>query len=155
MVPDSELEVKFTEVLALSTTAGLSLALSVVPIMIPFTPGEDMSSLTPDDVPATTIAAGIPVTAATRIATRDPATGAYVIAIQPPAGGFQETSGAGPGYPVTIHGFVLVDNTGGTFTIPDDILASQLFDTPVTLTAEDQLLVYGDVSLRFNIGAWF
>jgi len=155
MVPDSELEVAFTEVLALNTSAGLSVALKVVPIGISFTPGEDMDSLTPSDVPATTIAGGIAIAAAARTPTRDPATGDYVVSIPPPAGGFQEESGLSGSYPATIYGFVLVQTSGGTFTIPDDIIASKAFTTPITLTAGGQLIEYGSVDFRFSIGAWF
>lgn len=152
MVPVSALETAMTTTLATSTTANLSVALKVQGVIIPFTPGEDMSSLTAADLPATTIVGGISVTAATRIASRDPLTGDYQISVQPPAGGFQELSLAGGSYPVTIYGKIL---TKTPHAIPDDIIASEAFPEPITLSAANQLLEYDKVELSFAIGAWF
>jgi hypothetical protein len=152
MVPTESLETEFIETLAASTAAGLSVALKVHGVIAPFTPGEDLSSMTAGDLAATTILAGISVTAASRLAVRNPATGDYEIAVQPPAGGFQEVSGGSGTYPVTVYGTVL---TQTPHTIPDDIIGSKRFDSPITLTAAGQLFEYGDVSFSFAIGAWF
>jgi hypothetical protein len=152
MVPTSPLETSWTSLLASSTSAHLSLALKVLPVIIPFTPGEDMSSLSAGDIAATTIAGGIAVTAATRLSTRDPNTGAYSVNIQPPAGGFQENSGASGTYPATVYGCVLVETP---YTIPDNIIGSKAFTTPQVLTAGGQLLEYGEIAFSFNVGAWF
>jgi len=151
MVPVSALETTMALTLATSTTAELSLALKVQGVIIPFTPGEDMSSLVAGDLAVSTVLGGISVAAATRLAGRDPATGDYLISIQPPAGGFQEMSGASGTYPVTVYGAVL---TVTPHTIPDNIIASVAFPDPVTLTGPAQLMEYGLIQLGFSIGAW-
>jgi hypothetical protein len=152
MVPVSALETTWTTALATSTTAGLSVALKVQGVIIPFTPGEDMSSLSAGDLAVSTVLGGISVTAATRLALRDPANGDYKVVIQPPAGGFQEASGASGTYPVTVYGAIL---TKTPHAIPDDIIGSKVFPDPVTLTAPSQLLEYGDIDFSFSVGTWF
>lgn len=155
MVPNSISEERITDTLATATTAGFSLQYQLMPVKIPFTPGEDMSGLTAADIVDADILAGVGDAADDRLSTRDPATGDYVVDFAPPAGGFQELSGAGAGYPVTVYGWVMVGHQGAAFTIPDNIMGAVLFDDPVTLTEPGQLFTYGDVSLRFSIGAWF
>jgi len=152
MTPVSTLETTFTSTLATSTTAGLSVALKLTGVITPFTPGETLDSLGSADLIATTIAGGISISAASRLSVRNPATGDYSIEVQPPAGGFEEVTLAGGTYPVTVYGAVL---TKSPHSIPGDIIASKIFDSPIVLTAGSQLLQYGPVSFSFSIGAWF
>jgi hypothetical protein len=155
MVPTSGTETGIIDTLAVATSATFSLAYKLIPIGVPFTPGEDMSALVPGDAVDAAILAGIAVGAAARTPARDPSTGAYIIDFPPPAGGFQEISGESLDYPVTVYGWVQVQEVEGDYVIPDGIMGSVLFTDPVLLTTDGQLFVYGDVSYRFNVGAWF
>jgi len=64
----------------------------------------------------------------------DPASGLYVFYPTTPAGGFSwETTGV-TNLPQTIHGYYLVDTDSGT------LAAAALLDTPVVLTAANQII---------------
>ena len=71
----------------------------------------------------------------------DPGTADSIIDIKAPAGGFRfETTGV-TNLPETIYGYALVNNA------EDTLLASGLLDTPITLTAVNQVINLGDLKL--------
>jgi len=152
MTPTTVIETTWTTALATSTTAGLSIALKQVGVIVPFTPGEDLSSLDSGDILPTSAGLGISYTAATRQAARNPVTGAYMVNVPPPAGGNEELSGSGGSYPVTLYGTLLLKTP---FAAPGDIIGSEAFDTPVTITGASQLIEYNEAAFSFNVGAWF
>lgn len=152
MTPVTTLETAFTATLAASTTAFLSLALKQTGVIVPFTAGEDLSDLTSADLLATTAGLGISYTAATRQSARNPVTGDYMVNVPPPAGGNQELSLGTGTYPKTIYGTIL---TKTPHVIPDDIIGSKQFDTPLVITAAAQLIEYNEANFSFSVGAWF
>jgi hypothetical protein len=72
----------------------------------------------------------------------DPTTLDSVIDLSPPVGGFRWITTGVTHLPETIYGFYLT-NAAGTV-----LLASQLFDTPIVLTAASQVIDLGDARLR-------
>jgi len=152
MIPTTVLETAMTTTLATSTTAHLSIANKVLPVISPFTPGEDLSALDSGDISPTAAFLGITMAAATRQAARNPNTGDYMVNIPPPAGGYEELSGAGGTYPLTVYGIVHVKTP---YAIPGDIIGSKTFATPQVITEPNQILYYGDVAYSFAVGAWF
>jgi len=152
MTPVSALETTWTTALATSTTAGLSIALKQVGVIVPFSEGEDLSRLDSGDILPTSAGLGITYTAATRQAARNPVTGAYMVLIPPPAGGNEELSGGGGSYPVTLYGTLLLKTP---YAVPGDIIGSKTYDTPITITGASQLIEYNEATFSFNVGAWF
>ncbi len=70
-----------------------------------------------------------------------PSTNDSVIDLKPPAGGFRwETTGL-TNLPQTIFGAVLLNNAA------DLLLASALFDTPITLTAVNQRVEFNEAEI--------
>jgi hypothetical protein len=77
----------------------------------------------------------------------DPATSDSIIDLPPAAGNYRwETTGL-TNLPQTIYGYVLTDNAGTT------MLASALLDAPIALSAINQRIDIGDVSLRQLAGS--
>lgn len=152
MVPNSLMETAMTTTLAGSTTGYLALALKQTGVIIPFSEGEDLSSLIGANLLPTTAGLGISYAAAGRQAARNPVTGDYMINVPAPAGGNAELSIAGGTYPVTIYGTII---TKTPHAIPGDIIASKQFASPLTITAANQLIEYNENTFSFAIGAWF
>lgn len=72
----------------------------------------------------------------------DPATDDSIIDLKSPAGGFRwETTGV-TNLPQTIYGYVLLDHAKTL------VLAAESLPTPIVLTAADQRIDLGEVSLR-------
>jgi len=72
----------------------------------------------------------------------NPFTAAEVISLKQPVGGFRwETTGV-TNLPQTIYGYVLLNDA------LDTLLASDLLDTPVTLTAVDQVIDIGAAEMQ-------
>lgn len=152
MKPTTILETAMTTTLANSTTAHLSIANKLLPVINPFTESDDMSAMVAGDIASTAAFLGITMAAATRQSARNPNTGAYMVNIPPPAGGYEELSGSGGTYPITVYGVVHVKTP---YTIPDDIIGSRRFAEAQVITAANQLLLYGDVNYSFDVGAWY
>jgi len=154
MLITDKLSTNVTFMLASDTTSGLNLILGRFPVIVPFIPGGDMSSLVPGDLPATTILNGMTVPAASRTSARDAVNGDFIVSVPPPAGGWQEVTGAGCTSPTVVYGTVLCTRAGGAFTIPDNIVASELFPNPITVSNPGELVDYGECKTGFSIGAW-
>lgn len=77
----------------------------------------------------------------------DPTTGDSVVTLLAPAGGWRwETTGV-TNLPQTIFGFALFDNALAVY------LGSALLPAPITLTAANQVVSLGDVTLRQLAGS--
>ncbi len=124
-----------------STLAPATDANKIVLVKAPFTPGEGVAlgDLTLADFDGST---PILVGVGTQPTGWDPNNDDRIIDLKPPTTGFRwETTGT-TNLPQTIYGFALVDNGEAT------VLASQLFDTPIALTAVDQRVDAGAPFIR-------
>lgn len=77
----------------------------------------------------------------------DPATGDQIVQCREPAGGWHFVSTGVTGLPETIYGYYLTDAAGAV------LYASEVFDTPVEITASGQGVDIGQVRLRLPAGS--
>jgi len=77
----------------------------------------------------------------------DPANGDALLQLVPPVGGWRWETGSDFSFPQTIYGFVICKSGG------DDLFASELLPTPITLTTAEQALVLPVVQLRLRNGS--
>lgn len=112
-------------------------------VMMPFTPGptlvlSDLTLATFTGNAAKVAGAVVPVFYS------DPSTGDYIGLLVEPAGGWKWTPSDGVNLPQTIYGYACLNNA------KDTLLATQLFDPPLLITAPGQLITIGDVEFRVN-----
>jgi len=110
-------------------------------IMAEFAPGlqTDFAALTPATFTGSTFKeAGV----GTQQMYVDPETGEYVVQLLEPVGGWHWQATDAVNLPQTIYGWAVTDHTDG------DTYGSDLFDTPIILTASGQGLNIGTVQFR-------
>lgn len=132
MIATSKLTTEMLTILGADTVT-LAAACFVIPIKVPFTPGETLT-LTDDDMADFTGSTPKATGAATRPVLTDPATGDQFLNMPSPAGGFRWTATATTNLPQTIYGAVLGSSST---TIEGDVLyGSQLLpENPVEINA--------------------
>lgn len=74
----------------------------------------------------------------------DPVTGDYVALLVEPAGGWKWSPTDDTNLPQTIYGYACLDHAQAV------LMASQLFDPPLEITAVGQLIQIGGVEFRIN-----
>lgn len=124
-----------------TTLAPAALANVIALVMNEIAPGE---ALTFADLVLATFDGSTPIAVGvgTQSTAENPFTGAEVISLKQPVGGFRwETTGV-TNLPQTIYGFALLNDA------VDTLLAADLLDAPITLTAVDQLIDIGAPELQ-------
>jgi len=110
-------------------------------VQAPITPGEGLALIDvtlADFDGSTPIAVGL----GTQPEGLDPATANAIITLKPPVGGWRfETTGV-TNLPQTIYGFVLLNDA------MDTLLASESLETPIVLTAVNQVIELSYVHIR-------
>jgi hypothetical protein len=129
-----------------STLAPAANPPKVMLVKDPFTPADDLlvADLTEADFDGY---AKISCEVAGQLQSTDPLTGDSVVEMKTPLGGWRwETTGV-TNLPETIYGFALINN-GSTL-----LYGTELFDTPIVLTASNQTVIIPSVSFSMKLGS--
>jgi len=145
MLPLTSLQQKAMTLLGHDTASFQLNGNGVTLVPAAFTPGDAFMATFPTQ-PTTGGLGTLEQGADTPQTTVDPATGQIVTTIFPPVGGWRWVSSDTVGLPVTIHGFVYAQESEGT------VLACQLFDVPITITASGQEITIPEVAMRLPFG---
>lgn len=74
----------------------------------------------------------------------DPTTGDFIALLAEPAGGWKWSPSDGTNLPQTIFGYACLNNA------QDELMATELIDPPITLSAPDQVITIGNVEFRIQ-----
>jgi len=129
-------------------TVGLSSAMWILPVKVPFTPGLSLTFTDATDL--ATFAGSTPAAILTgeRVPATDPLTGRLTINLPGPVGGFLWTCTADPAVPETIYGVCL--SSSSTTIDTTKAFASALLPEPVLISLAGDFVEFEDNKLQFN-----